>query len=183
MTPRDSNTPATVRLGGASGEGQTRLPATRGVMSLCLLALASCGWPNNVTCTTPSGVELSREPTPAIGCTTLEQWTQEVAGAFALSPCPEVASCDVLAVLRRGQDLGSQVQVYWRSPPLCWGRVIYADRRDRYQHELAHALIDGCCLAPWPMGGPAVEDHEHHRLMCRCLPELAGEALCERIAR
>jgi hypothetical protein len=154
--------------------------ATRGA-ALLLALLAGCFDP--VLCVTASGVELAREPAPAVGCLEVERWTGEVAAAFTLSSCPEVVACDVRALLRRAHREGSGARLYWRYPPLCWGRVMWADRADRYRHQLAHAVFDGCQLAPWPMGGPSIEDHEHHRLMCRCLPELAGEALCKRIAR
>ena len=48
------------------------------------------------------------------------------------------------------------------------GRMIQANERTAYQHELAHALIDGYRLAPWG-------NDPHHRLMCRCgLPVAAS---------
>lgn len=126
---------------------------------LAVLALAaSCGSP--VAAVTAHGIEIaSAAPAPDIAA--VEQWTEGAALAWHASPCPQISARDVLADLQSARDAGLPVRLYWSFPPRSYGRFIYADREDRYLHELHHALIDGNGLAPW-------DNAAHHSLMCLC---------------
>jgi hypothetical protein len=125
-----------------------------GVSGVVTLTVASSCTPSPTDCITPSGVVLR-------GCEPLEGWTQDVARAFAESPCPEVRACDVLTVLRGSAEGGLPATLRWGEPPLSGGRHIQAASEAGFKHELTHALIDGCRLASW-------NQTAHHELMERC---------------
>jgi len=124
-----------------------------GASGVVMLTVANCT-PSPTDCITPSGVVLR-------GCEPLEQWTKDVAAAFETSPCPAVAACDVLGALRYSADQGLPAELLWQPPPLSGGRHIQADSEAGYKHELTHALIEACGLAPW-------NQDQHHALMERC---------------
>ena len=135
---------------------------------LALLALTACPIPPAYV--TRHGLEVER-PAPPPTCAEVEQWTEALAAMWRASPCPEVASRDILAAIRYSHDAGLGARLYWRDPPMSTGRMLQARSESAYQHELSHALIDGYRLAPW-------DEAAHHRLMCRCgLP--VGAAVCE----
>jgi hypothetical protein len=140
--------------------------------TLLLACILLCGCPSPVAYVTRHAIEVAK-PAPPPEPELVEEWTSELVSIWRTSPCAEISTQDVLGGLARAFREGLPVRLYWRFPPKSTGRLIQANERTAYQHELSHALIDGYRLAPWG-------DDPHHRLMCRCaLP--VGPEVCKRL--
>lgn len=128
------------------------------------------GCPSPVAYVTRHSLEVAK-PAPPPEAALVEAWTEELLAFWEASPCAEVKSKDARGGLARAFREGLPVRLYWRPVPKSTGRMIQAQERTAFQHELAHALIDGYRLAPWG-------NDPHHKLMCQCaLP--VGRDVCE----
>ena len=128
------------------------------LVTACLLC---SGCPKSpVAYVTRHSIEVAK-PAPPPEAALIEAWTAELVAIWRASPCVEVLTQDVLGGLARAFREGLPVRLRWGFPPKSTGRMIMANERTAYQHELSHALIDGYGLASWG-------NDPHHKLMCRC---------------